>query len=288
MWTKIDYKDIRFLHCTINYAGKAIVKYDYRKTGAFKGKDAFFSDTSTSFYEGLDSHIYSAPKPGLGQKLFISKNSKMPRALLRGSDYKIVLDKDKADYVVVPFPEDIITQKLNLVMKCGDVIYCVRITKDYGAPAIDDQIVATVQQSLSNYIGGDAKLFFHKSDLETRRFYFVKRCDEYEQMLADSTSYKFYFDRNVPFVPTTEINPENLEFLYRCRDMNVFERMVFGSDWQHYPFTICTLLYMHERYYGGQSLKLIEEAIHFNDYYEGGYNGNREHDTAVDDVPPRS
>ena len=100
--------------------------------------------------------------------------------------------------------------------------------------------------------------------------------ETYEQMLADSTSYKFYFDRNVPFVPTTEINPENLEFLYRCRDMNVFERMVFGSDWQHYPFTICTLLYMHERYYGGQSLKLIEEAIHFNDYYEGGYNGNRE------------
>lgn len=278
MWTKIEYKDIFSYGCSIDYTGAAVARQYGLAVSKFRGKDAYINDNSSGFLDDMYMGCYK-PTPGIGKKLYVSKNSKMPRALLRGSDYKIVLDKDNADYIIIPHPGDFLSMQYNLLAVDDDKnLYKISITKNYGCPSITDSIIQNVKEAVMLDVRRSDLKFHYKSDLSNRTVFFVKKCEEYIDILNNNFTTRRCYDISCPFTPTTEINPENLEFLLRCEDNAVFEKMVFGSNWQKYPYTICALLYLKPNYYGSHGLRLVEDAIHYDEWENSrrGYHSNRE------------
>ena len=282
MWKKLEYKDIRSLGVTINYKGEAKARSFSVSTFSFKGKDAYISDdNSEEFISSLIDNLWNTPKPtpGASQKLYVCKESKMPRALLRGADYKIVLDKDKADFIIIPFPREVIKRTFNLLALNDDkMLYKISVSKDYGVAAITYDIVENVKNAVCLEVGRSDLKFFYSPDLSDRKVYFVRKCETYIEILTHAAKSKYCLDTKCPFKPTTEISPENLEFLFRCKDNNVFEKAIFGSEWQKYPLTICALFDMKPDYYSPQSLRLVEDAIDYGNYCggkKGYYNNNK-------------
>ena len=284
MWTKIEYKNLYFLRTNVDQSGKVSVKYEYFRANLFRGKDAYFSDDSSEHIYGELKDMCGRPKPGKGQSLFVSKASKMPRALLRGSDYKIVLDKDKADFIVVPSPENIVSPTYRMIayIPCSESLYIIKVVKGKFCPMLDATVANNVKTAVIKWLAvndDQVSIYYDEIGFEKRTVFFCKKCEEYIEMLDENNhNFNYSFDNETPFIPTTEISPENLEFLVRCKDNNMFERMVFGTNWQEYPFTICTLLWMNEYYYSSNALKFVEEAIGYN-YFSasnGFYDNNRE------------
>ncbi len=274
MFEKITYKDVAFFRCEIDYNRQFCFRPEHCMPSRYRGKDAYFSRIGENFYDKLDRPVYSfMVKPNHDQTLFVSKESKMPRALLRGSDYKITIDKNKADFVVVPHPGEIIERKVNLVVATDDIIHCVKFIKKYGCPKIDEELVESIKKAFERRytLLSSSKVFVSDSPDQCRLVYFVKKCTEYESMLDSMNEKRYCYDERCRFTPTTEINPENLEFLVRCKDGNIFEKMVLGSDWQEYPLTVCAVIYMNMHYHPGEKLKLVTNAIHYQDYINDKY-----------------
>ena len=274
---RIQYSDVRFATCTIDYRGIANTKHSYGYAmGLFRGKDAYVDMGNYEFMEYFNTYMSKQVKPN-GQKLFVSSDSKMPRALLRGSDYKIVLNKDNADIIVLPYPREIVKRTFNMLMKNQNGLYIVTAQKEWGCPPISDTIIERVKESVIDFAGGPGQIWY-KPELKDHTVYFVRKCDEYQMVMdPNNWTYTFMYDINVQFTPTTETTPENLEFLFRCEDPVIFEKALVGSEWQKYPFTICNLLFIKNDFTSRNALQIVKDGIFWEDFNcHSGYDSNRD------------
>jgi len=274
---RIQYSDIRFARCIIDYRGDVNTKHSYGYAmGLYRGKDAYVDLGNYEFMEYLNKYISKQVKPN-GQKLFVSGDSKMPRALLRGSDYKIVLNKDNADIIVLPYPREIIKRTFNMLIKNQNGLYAVTVQKQWGCPPITDTIIERVKESVIDFAGGPGQIWY-KPELEDHTVYFVRKCDEYQMAMdPDNWTRTFMYDINVQFTPTTETTPENLEFLFRCKDPVIFEKALIGSEWQKYPFTTCNLMFLKNDYASRNALQIVKDGIFWDDFNcHSGYESNRD------------
>ena len=104
-----------------NYDGITVKVYG-ESTMDLKGKVAYLPlDSDTKSPEVIINKLDRSKNcfPKTGKTLYVCSESKVPRKILRNSDYKITISREKADYVVIPFQdhEDIAfrTQNITLV-----------------------------------------------------------------------------------------------------------------------------------------------------------------------------
>lgn len=107
-----------------NYDGITVKIYS-EKMSDLKGKVACLpldSDTKSpeEIIKRIDCSHLCYPKTG--KTLYVCSESKVPRALLRNSDYKITINRENADYVVVPdqSEEDIASREQNITLVTED------------------------------------------------------------------------------------------------------------------------------------------------------------------------
>ena len=91
--------------------------------------------------------------PKTGKTLYVCSESKVPRALLRNSDYKITISRDNADYVVIPYQdsEEIASreQNITLVVEKNDFthIYYFSLELSYrrDADSVDSALIEKIK-----------------------------------------------------------------------------------------------------------------------------------------------
>ena len=277
-----------------NY-GNVKVRTHGESTKDIKGKVAYLpltdNDKNPRNLIGLkDSSRLCWPKTG--KTLYVCKESHVPRALLRNSDYKITINRDNADFVVIPAPteEEVSTRVFNiayLVQNSGKLNMLYYFTLNYPWGHDEDKAnpedVTKIKEEIKRRIptGEDeTSQFFGKDELELQTMHFFKDVQEYEDILTDAIydsetgrpRYKIVLDTELNIDSTNEITPEMLVIWSKMNDdKNILAKHIIGSNWQKYPCTIAVLLNdMNIMFYGGEQMKYVMKSIDY-DYYK--YNG---------------
>ena len=101
--------------------------------------------------------------PRTGLTLFISKESKVPRAIVRNSSYKITIDPNNADYVVIPSvmeEDDVIEREARIayiVTKADKSIsvYYFNVQLEWSRQSIDDDALKEIKDEIMARISID-------------------------------------------------------------------------------------------------------------------------------------
>lgn len=249
----IQYKDVHDSYATW-YAGNSNLVYRFYpdQCGLYcvKGKDAYL-DSKNSYYDPptvICNNARFGTQAGLNQKLFVSSSSKIPRDLIRNSGYKIVMDKYKADYVVVPKTDKISCSQysFNIAFKLTDGdAYFVRVHRNDGVTTYYDSerdiIIDTIKNEVKN-VGKEIEDIFYDSDLASFKVYFMPKCEEYREIYLDPKKYDYVLDDTVELQGATDISIETLEIWRRMDSEQVFQKSVLNSNWKQYPCTLAVFL----------------------------------------------
>lgn len=290
MWQKISYKRVRRGVVNIDNYGHCSYR-EYRVSpGPYLGKDAYYNEDDSDEIKYRLSYDTVIPTPTGNQKVYVANNCRLPRALLRGSDYKIVLDPDKANYIIAPFPGENITKhefQIASFDSSEETLMMWSISKAYGTQDTSEKMIEDVLDCIKRSIGKYNLQFIYFGMLETHVMSFLKKSDVYLDMLnrkrvsfSSGSFYGFIYDSEVRYTPTNIIDIDFLEFIKRCNEQDVVEKAVVGSNWKEYPLSLCTALYMRSNKYArGSAFKLVQETIHFETFWV--YDGRWEHNPIV-------
>lgn len=287
MFERLTYKKINSMTCTVDYYGRTKTRDPYFSTNRYYGKDAYVSDcydddNPIPKIKEAANRFFNYGIPG-NSKIFISKSSNFPRALLRNTGYSITINKEKADYIVIPdiYKDEKIKSKYNLIAVHDDILWLIRVSIDENLNKDDETIIKDVLAAVSNHIHDyeNKARFYFRNRFSSSVVYFLKKCDEYIDILNTEPCLqgKYCFDDKLDFDPITTVTPESLEILYRCNDKTIFEKSIVGTEWNKYPLTFCLMFYLKSvrRSYnicsGSPAIQLIRKTISYDDFDSDGY-----------------
>lgn len=262
------------------YSGNSNLVYRFRPNicGMYyvTGKDAYLCDKNNHYtpFSTIVGNAWWNTSANRNNKLFISPDCKIPRDLVRNSGYKVVMNKDNADYVVVPTPKD--TQcssysfNVAFTLKDNEDAYFIRVNRHDGIETFTDEeieiILERIKQEVADY-GYEVDEFFYNNDLSKFKVYFVPKCEEYRDIFERKYKYQYALDTNVELVGATNMSIETLEIWSHMDSEQVLQKSVMNSDWQKYPCTLAVFLREERNAYcyrpTGQWAWLLNQ-IHYN------------------------
>lgn len=197
-----------------------------------------------------------------GKTLYISPKSKMPRDLVRNSNYKITYSKDKADYIVIPKPDNNNADYEPTIVVHDTSTNIVYMLHKYSYGCNDSALtIDLILNMLAKEIGqSDLSVFkhFERGNFERLSCWLIKDIEEYEDILKGNDPNKYILDCDLPLTPTNVVSVETLDLWRRLAqsDENLLEKSVINSDAAKYPFTIYNFFNFDKelryRYYGSQ------------------------------------
>jgi len=282
-----------------NYDGITVKVYSER-TSDLKGRVAYFPlDSNTESPEALinkkDKSNICYPKTG--KTLYVCSESKVPRAILRNSDYKITINRENADFVVIPYQasEEISSreQNITLVVEKNDFthIYYFELELSYrrNADSVDAALIEQIKKKILERIEveeGATATFYFIGNLQKSKIYFVRKCQELEEILTDEITdsetkrLKFnpLLDINLKIDAINEINLEMLQIWSKMDDRIMLCKHIINSDWQKYPCTIAAFVEDRNlQWSGGEQMKYVLRSIDFEYYrYNNTFKPNQE------------
>ena len=220
------------------------------KTNDIKGKVAIIDpDCCSNPKATLNSASWSNRISG--GTVYISQKSKIPRALVRNSGYKITIDKEKADYVIIPECTDMSKRTCNICAlatskKMGlTTLACYDVRRTWANDLEEfsegelDSIKNIIRRELNDKIY-DIR-FFHCKDFQQFTIYFVPKCKEYIEILSGSRSTyyprPFVYDTRMTLTPPNEICEDTLDIWKKCDD-EMLIKSVLASNYNEYPVTL--------------------------------------------------
>lgn len=219
--------------------------------------------------------------PRTGQTLFISKESKVPRAIVRNSSYKITIDPNNADYVVIPSvrEDDVVEREARIayIVTKADKSVSVHyfdVQLDWSRPLIDDDALKEIKDEIMARIpvdDEDKTEFYYFDRLQNFKIYFIKNCPEIEKILAeDENAYKIVFDYKLRLESPVDLTVDTLKIWDKMiGSKEMLAKTIIGSNWQKYPCTMCVYIRSHQlEWYGGEQMKYILRCIDFYKFKE--------------------
>ena len=214
-----------------------------------------------------------------GRAVYISKSSKLPRELVRQTGYKIVLDSDKADFIVIPNVKDFDHASYSMLahVKKNNMLLAFNV---YGDDEYDDSQIDVFKDVIASAISVPQEEidFYYQPKLARREISLVPKIEEYLYLIEnwidkDVGWSKYVEEDNLYIKPGVEINPETLFVWRSCNDEDVLEKSIIQSDWKRYPITLGIFLLAEKRYFVKSSdrsipFKMIKESIHFESLSE--------------------
>lgn len=227
------------------------------------------------YYETSNTVIAS------GSKLFVAPECKISRDTLRNSGYKIILDRDKADAIVIP---DIDRRKYkcqscNLVAMKDDDLYLIDISKPgWDFPVLNESDMHFVRKYLEDNHRQESD-DVQKSSL---RVWFLPKCEDIEDVLTGNARNVPYIQESfIPVAPSTVISPETLTFWENVDDDNLLMRTICTSDWAKYPVTLLCFLALvrddnnWQRVANEDFRRILDKIGYQYNYYKGWVFQNR-------------
>ena len=271
-------------------------------TKDIKGKVAYLPLTNNvkkprELIGGKDSSGSCWPKTG--KTLYVCKDSHVPRALLRNAEYKITINRDNADFVVIPAPreEDVSTRMFNIIYTIQGpkhlALYYFTLNYPWGHDEDKANLedVEPIKEEIKKRIPADEDesfQFFGTDELNLQTMYFLKDIQEYEDILTDAIrnpetdrdKYSIVLDTELNIDSTSEITPEMLQIWSKMDgDRHILAKHIIGSNWQKYPCTVSVIIDdMNMCFYGGEQMRYVTRSIDF-DYYR--YNKTFRHDRLI-------
>lgn len=267
------------IECTNSDLQPYVITEDYNWPGVSKtrGRFATFSVTNNS-YPSVNSIIDSKilrKSPRSGASMFITPKCKTPRELLRKS-YKVVLDRSKADYIVVPdIVKNIVTDSGRMFLRLdfdkdskhythlliADVAYqfsnATLIVENRSTDAVFDAIKTHFEKlfckeqnvSCQKLWSIDFEKYSDKngyqSDTNTNDVYYVQDVPEFEDILLGNNTLTptYVYETCVMYDAPTKITPEALWIWNKMdKDDKVLQRTLASSNWREYPYTMAMFL----------------------------------------------
>ena len=248
------------------------------KVAFFDNEDDVEDNEAWKKIESKSCYSVRVPQNGEERSLFVSPKSKIPRDTLRNSGYKIVLDPDKADYVVMPrvyYNFDSTAFHVLVYNTEFQRLYFFHIDKrGYESFSEDNDntelfraIEAHIKENVLN--NAEGLLFWMREDLEPINIIFVPRVQEYIDILSGTyPARKYVLDDRVDVVPSVGIDVETLVTWQMCRDKDLLAKAVVNSDYMHYPITIACFLAAEKRFdvdrIQNAQFRRVLEIIHYN------------------------
>ena len=281
--------DFRAIHFSELYSGSInIDRYDrvsirtwLESTRDVKGRIAYLplNDFQYDIRDCIDDNDKSDDLwPKTGKTIWISKESHVPRALLRNSDYKITIDKDKADYIIVPEQTDdeVSVRKADIICiyKCAFTkLYYFTISEGYYNKKLSDNNIDAVKAALKERFAINSETeeleIIYNSEFEQTPAYFVKKCPEIEEILTGNMTKEYVVDTRVRITAPTEMTAEALQIWSKMDDgREMMAKAVIASDWQEHPCTTCVFINSMGLYWaGGEQMKYVKKSVNY-EYYD--------------------
>ena len=251
-------------------------EYDWAGVSKTRGRFAVF-EIDNQYHQSVSGRIDSKilrKSPRSGASMFITPKCKTPRELLRKS-YKIVLDRSKADYVVVPdivknivgdtgrmflqldFDKD---SKHHMHLLIADVAYqfnnATLIVKNRTTEAVFDAIKAHFKKLFSNVQNFSCQKLWsidfekysdknvYQPDSSVNVIYYVQDVPEFEDILLGNNPLTTYvYETSVMYDAPTKITPEALWIWNKMdKDDKVLQRTIASSNWREYPYTMAMFI----------------------------------------------
>ena len=201
--------------------------------------------------------------PSFGDKVYISKKSKISRDLVRKA-YDITLSKDKADWIVIPEVEEFNVRIVNLVLNLGNgELALVNINDTRKDLDNADKSWLTLVLSdcgFNTLLESENVLFASK---EPKTLYLIPKVEEYVDILSSSSA-RYISDAILPLKPDVTVSVETLDIWRRLikTDFDLFEKSILNSDARDYPFTLTLFLRYEEhqrRYFSEKPLTMLRQ-----------------------------
>jgi len=270
----------------IDYQGDINIRSWEEKSRDIKGRVAYlpldyYSRQSVKECLAAEDNS-SAVWPKTGKKLWICKESRIPRALLRNSDYKITIDKENADYIVVPeLTDDEVSQRVDDLIyirtnSVGTSLFYLTFNRGYeyqNSKEKTDEILPKIEAALKEkfciFEDEDVLELIHHPEYDMTTVYFVKNTPEIEQILTGNMVKDYIVDTRIRITAPTEMTAEALQIWSKMEDgREMMAKAVIASDWQNHPVTTCVFLNAYNlRYYGGEQLRYVQKCVNYA-YYE--------------------
>lgn len=238
----------------------------------------------------IKSETFSLLTVQPGKTLFVEPKARITRDLLRNSGYKITLDREKADYIVIPDPDEFRTSRYVsnlLVYRPFDNSLYQFCVYDRHRDLIDqnnfsENDCSTLRVWLENFLNTGHSLseplqMYMRDDFSIWYMAYIPQIESYREILTEVPQGRRYiFDSEVRFQPNNNISVETLEIWSHITDITLLEKCVIGSDWQDYPLTMLTFLTAEHEVllssgHYGRNFDMVLDAIHF---WESNYPEN--------------
>ena len=201
--------------------------------------------------------------PTFGDKVYISKKSKISRDLVRKA-YDITLSKDKADWIVIPEVTMFHKRIVNLVLDLGnDELALVNINDTRKGLDQDDKsgLKLVLSDCGFNSLLESGNVLFASN--EARTLYLIPKIEEYVDILSSSPA-RYISDALLPLKPDVTVSIETLDIWRRLikSDFEMFEKSILNSDVRDYPFTLTLFLeteYHKKRHFSDKPLEMLRQ-----------------------------
>ena len=180
-----------------------------------------------------------------GASVFVNKKCIIRRDLIRQSGYKIVLDRSKADVVVIPSVKTMSCHdfKFDIWAVQDDVLYLMGCKDDIDGDDIRDNIRSTFESN------GYTDIHFNVTGDYGSSVYFIPKIQSYMDILTGVYPDESYIQEyDLPIRYPSTMNLETLKLWSNIDDDNIRRQVLLSSDAVKYPCTTCMML--HTKWYG--------------------------------------
>lgn len=285
-----SYKKIMILNFLIrgdkSVSFKNVYSYDYREVANKEGVVVWGNHGVNA---EMDVSVTENPSNYAINTVYVSPKSRIPRDLIRKT-HKITLSPDKADAVIIPKPKEEVYLTYNFLVKsqASDNLYVCSFRKNYVCTEdeeykLDCTEIAKLKQAIEQAvlcvdnqagITKDWLRWIYDESGKQRKVYFIPKIQEYHELLnCVYPGTRYVYDTDFPLQGSNIISIETLDVWSRYSDDRdsraLLEKVILASNWEQYPYTICTFLRCSKRiiatYPQSEQFKYLLRTIMYND-----------------------
>lgn len=203
-------------------------------------KEYYFFDP----FQGINEKVRSSfAIKDRSHPLFITPECQMSRDVIRNSGYKITIDRDKADYVVIPYKHVFEKYECDGFARKENDIYIFH-NKDLALYA-ESTNTTVIREALGKYGFTDIVL---ACELASHAVYMIPNFPVYKEILdRKCPDTRYIFENKLDLVPGIQMSIETLNVWKNVTDNSMRAKLLLNADWQHYPVTI--MYFCHKYWY---------------------------------------
>lgn len=214
-----------------------------------------------------------------GATVWVHPNARISRDILRNSGYKITIDKDKAEGIIIPSIREDASCKLKVNIVAFDKVLCntymFHLYNEANSQISDEHVVEIKKSILKNIGKNEDEVDFYtneySSTLDQFCVFLIPPIEEWYDLIEErginiySPNNIYKLDCDVPVVPPFEINIETLEMCKRM-DSVFLEKFLISCPYKEYPLTLHYFLkneFRGLKFSNNNNVRMVLDAIHF-------------------------